>query len=95
MKLDDPQSPLCAAFAGKGFEIKDDIYYFSAPYSRENVHVLLSADTAKAPKTTVARDQLRVFISARLSETAIGVARRKCGTARSGGSVVHWLGKVA
>jgi type 1 glutamine amidotransferase len=51
VKLDDPQSPLCAAFAGKGFEIKDDIYYFSAPYSRENVHVLASVDTAKAPKS--------------------------------------------
>jgi len=51
LKLDDSQSPLCAAFAGKGPEISDDIYYFTAPYSRERVHVLLSVDTAKAPKS--------------------------------------------
>ena len=51
LKVEDPGSPLCAAFAGKGFEIKDDIYYFAAPYSREQVHVLLSVDTARAPKS--------------------------------------------
>ena len=49
LKVEDPGSPLCAALAGKGLEVKDDIYYFADPYSRENVHVLLSVDTAKAP----------------------------------------------
>jgi type 1 glutamine amidotransferase len=51
VKLDDPSHPLCAAFGGKGFEVQDDIYYFTTPYSRENLHVLLSVDTARAPKS--------------------------------------------
>jgi len=51
VKPDDPSHPLCAAFGGKGFEVQDDIYYFTAPYTRENLHVLLSVDTARAPKS--------------------------------------------
>jgi hypothetical protein len=51
VKLDDPSHPLCAAFGGKGFDVQDDIYYFTTPYSREDSHVLLSVDTAGAPKS--------------------------------------------
>jgi type 1 glutamine amidotransferase len=51
VKLDDPRHPLNAAFDGKGFDVQDDIYYFAAPYSRETLHVLLSVDTPKAPKS--------------------------------------------
>jgi type 1 glutamine amidotransferase len=44
VKLDDPGSPLCVMFGGKGFEISDEIYTFKAPYSRERLHILLSID---------------------------------------------------
>jgi len=44
VKLDDPKSPLTAAFEGKGFIVDDEIYQFKAPYSREALHVLLSLD---------------------------------------------------
>ena len=44
--LDDPGHPLCAAFQGKGFEIRDEIYQFREPYSRESLHVLLKLDRA-------------------------------------------------
>jgi type 1 glutamine amidotransferase len=51
LKLDDPQSPLTAAFAGKGFTVADDIYMFRESRLRETVHVLLSVNTAEAPKS--------------------------------------------
>ena len=49
VKLDDPASPINAAFGGKPFEVRDDIYQFAGPYSRDACHVLLSVDAAKAP----------------------------------------------
>ncbi|MBM4037792.1 MAG: DUF1080 domain-containing protein, partial [Planctomycetes bacterium] len=54
VKLDDPQHPLAAAFAGQGFTASDDIYAFTAPYTRETLHVLLSVDAAKAPESMTA-----------------------------------------
>ena len=54
IKLDDPKHPVNAAFGGKGFSIRDDIYTFTSPYSRENVRVLLSVDAAKAPASMTA-----------------------------------------
>ena len=51
VKIDDPDHPLCAAFGGEGFAIKDEIYQFRAPYSRESLRVLLSIDTAKTDMT--------------------------------------------
>ncbi len=47
VKLDDPNNPVNAAFAGKSFEFKDEIFRFMAPYSRQKVHVLLSIDVDK------------------------------------------------
>lgn len=47
VKLDDPTSPINAAFGGKGFQIADEIFRFQAPYSRRNVRVLLSIDVGK------------------------------------------------
>ena len=44
VKLDDPKSPIMAMFAGKGFEISDEIYTFRKPYSRENLRILMSID---------------------------------------------------
>jgi hypothetical protein len=47
VKLDDPASPLNAAFGGKGFDIADEIFRFQEPYSRQRVHVLLSVDVER------------------------------------------------
>lgn len=48
VKIDDPTHPINAAFKGEGFEISDEIYTFKAPYSRENLRVLLSVDWDKS-----------------------------------------------
>jgi type 1 glutamine amidotransferase len=47
MKLDDAEHPLCEAFGGKGFDITDEIYVFTKPYSRQKVRVLFSLDMNK------------------------------------------------
>lgn len=44
IKLDDPQHPVNACFAGKPWRINDEIYIFGEPYSRQRLHVLLSLD---------------------------------------------------
>ena len=44
IKLDDSQHPVNACFGGKPFKINDEIYIFREPYSRENLHILLSLD---------------------------------------------------
>ena len=47
VKLDDPKSPLSKAFNGKAFWVKDEIYRFKTPYSRDRLHVLLSMDMTR------------------------------------------------
>jgi type 1 glutamine amidotransferase/sugar phosphate isomerase/epimerase len=48
VKVDDPHSPLTAAFHGQGFEYEDEFFRFvNPPYSRDKLHVLLSMDVAK------------------------------------------------
>jgi type 1 glutamine amidotransferase len=47
-RIDDPSSPINAAFKGQGFEFSDEMYTFKAPYSREKLHILLSIDVAKS-----------------------------------------------
>lgn len=44
VKLEEPKHPLLACFDGKGFEITDEIYQFKAPYSRDNLRILLTVD---------------------------------------------------
>jgi type 1 glutamine amidotransferase len=45
IKIDDPQHPVTAAFGGKGFKIKDELYRTKPPlYSRSKQRVLLSLD---------------------------------------------------
>ena len=46
IKNDDPDHAVNAAFGGKGLRIKDEIYEFRAPYSREDLRVLVSLDVA-------------------------------------------------
>lgn len=52
IKIDDPNSPLNAAFQGEEFEHEDEFYRFATLpgqgfYSREKVHELLSVDVAR------------------------------------------------
>jgi type 1 glutamine amidotransferase len=48
VKIDDPASPLVAAFGGKSFVHQDEFYRFvEPPLSREKVHVLMSMDVEK------------------------------------------------
>ncbi|MBN2138382.1 MAG: ThuA domain-containing protein [Sedimentisphaerales bacterium] len=45
IKIDEPDHPLMAAFKGKGFKIKDEIYRTDPPlYSRDKQLVLMSLD---------------------------------------------------
>jgi len=48
LKVDDPASPLTAAFEGRELVQEDEFYRFpTGPYSRETLHVLLSIDVDK------------------------------------------------
>jgi type 1 glutamine amidotransferase len=45
VKIDDPKSPINAAFKGRSFNTIDEVYTFNqASFSRTNVHVLTSID---------------------------------------------------
>ena len=50
IKIDEPDHPLSAAFGGEGFEIKEEMYQFKDPYSREKLRVLLTIDLDKTAK---------------------------------------------
>jgi len=48
VKIDDPRSPLTAAFGGKEFLHQDEFFRFPiGPTSRDKLHVLLSMDVAR------------------------------------------------
>ncbi len=47
IKIDDPDHPLNAAFAGQGFEICDEVFQFRHGYSRDNLRILLAIDPDK------------------------------------------------
>ncbi|MDQ8184200.1 ThuA domain-containing protein [Pelagicoccus sp. SDUM812002] len=49
LQIEEPGHPLTHAFADPSFEVQDEIYQFCAPYSRENVRVLVSLDKRKTP----------------------------------------------
>jgi len=63
IKVDDPRSPVAAAFGGKNFETADEVFQFQAPWSREKVHVLVSID---ADKTDL--DPKRHFLPERMKD---------------------------
>lgn len=44
VKLDEPGHPINACFDGQAFKIKDEIYQFKDPYSRQNQRILTSLD---------------------------------------------------
>jgi sugar phosphate isomerase/epimerase/type 1 glutamine amidotransferase len=48
LKIDEPGHPVNAAFEGRSFEISDEVFQFQTPpYTRDNLRVLLSIDTAR------------------------------------------------
>lgn len=47
IRVEDPSHPLNAAFAGQGFEIRDEVFQFRHGYSRDKLRVLLSIDPEK------------------------------------------------
>ena len=51
LRLDDPTNPVNAAFEGKPFAIRDEMYTFKPPYSRTRLHILTSIDL-EASKST-------------------------------------------
>ncbi|HOK46602.1 MAG TPA: ThuA domain-containing protein [Bryobacteraceae bacterium] len=48
IKVDDPKSPLTAAFKGQGFEIVDEVFQLQEPNLRDRFRVLLSIDMEKS-----------------------------------------------
>jgi hypothetical protein len=46
VKLEEPDHPLLAAFGGKDFRLAEEVFQFREPYSRKNLRVLMSLDTA-------------------------------------------------
>ncbi len=47
LKVDDTSHPVAKAFKEPFFVVTDEIYQVKAPYSRDNLRVLLSLDTSK------------------------------------------------
>jgi uncharacterized protein len=47
MKVEEPAHPLTQAFPGATFKITDEIYQVKAPYSRDQLRVLVRIDTDK------------------------------------------------
>jgi type 1 glutamine amidotransferase len=50
-KLDEPNHPLCRAFGGKGFRLKDEIYQFKDAYTRADRRVLIGMDLSDEETT--------------------------------------------
>ena len=78
VKLDDPKHPINEAFGGKGFEVLDEGYQFKAPYSRDDLHVLMSIDLSKTkelgsrPDHDYAMGWVRSYGEGRIFYSALG-----------------------
>jgi type 1 glutamine amidotransferase len=48
VKLEEPEHPLLAAFAGQDFKLQDEFYELGEPYSRGDRRVLMKLDTRDA-----------------------------------------------
>ncbi len=47
LKMDEPSHPINRAFEGKGFDVSDEVFQFSEPYTRDRLRILLAIDTDK------------------------------------------------
>jgi len=78
IKLDDPKHPINACFEGKSFRIRDEVYIFRAPYSRENLRVIASLDLSqmedpqKRPDKDYAISWVRAYEKGRVFYTTLG-----------------------
>jgi type 1 glutamine amidotransferase len=60
VKIDDPTSPITAAFHGHEFTIHDEIYTLAQDsFTRRNVHVLMSLDYAKMSDADKAKEEFK------------------------------------
>ncbi len=59
LRVEDPKNPINAAFKGQDFSVQHQVMQFRAPFSRENLHVLLSIDVEKSDYDPVRRRVLR------------------------------------
>jgi len=49
LKVEEPDHPVVGAFKKRIFEVTDEIYQVTGPYSREKLRVLVSIDTDRTP----------------------------------------------
>jgi len=49
LKVEEPDHPLTGAFKKRVFEVTDEIYQVTEPYSRDKLRVLVSIDTDRTP----------------------------------------------
>jgi hypothetical protein len=56
-KLDEPSHSLVRAFGGQGFKLRDEIYQFKDPYTRDDRRVLISLDLSDKATGDVAADK--------------------------------------
>ena len=47
VQIEQPDHPLNRAFEGQGFWVNDELYQFKAPYSRDNLRILMGLDMTK------------------------------------------------
>jgi len=59
IRVEDPKNPVNTAFKGQDFWIQHQVMQFRAPFSRENLHVLLSIDVDKSDYDPKRRRVLR------------------------------------
>lgn len=69
IKVDDPANPIVAAFGGRSFQIRDQIFQFRHGYSRERLRILLSVDTDKTDMNPSRR-----FLPERAADKDFGIA---------------------
>ena len=55
LKVEGKDHPVNRAFQGKSFEVSDEVFQFSEPYSRERLRILLSIDTDRTDMSTERR----------------------------------------
>lgn len=52
IKVDEPKHPINSVFNRNGFDISDEVFQFTEPYTRDKLRVLLSIDTKKTDMST-------------------------------------------
>jgi len=69
LQLDEPDHPINAAFGGKGFHVRDEVFQFQEPYSRDRLRVLLSIDTERTDM-----DPARRFLPERFEDKDFAIS---------------------